>query len=143
MVFLKLLQARFNSLLDVTLVQSLRNEMNAYSMVSVVLFVIASTWQFHVHSVLASLRPSRDMKPIYSTPPRSSLSFQLFLTPHYTSEILIYLALTLLIRSWTMFTAFLWVIASLSVSAGETREWVQTKFKGDEWGRWNILPFIY
>jgi fatty-acid desaturase len=95
-----------------------------------------------VHSILGSLRP-HSVKPTYTPPPPSSLSFQLFLTPHYTAEILIYVAMTLLSRNWTMFTALVWTTTALSVSAGETREWAKEKFKGNEWGRWNTIPYIY
>ena len=109
---------------------------------SIALFVTSSIWQFQVHCILASLRPS-SIKAAYLAPPPSSLSFQLFLTPHYTAEILVYLAMTLFAKNWTMFMALIWVVTNLGVSAGETRKWAHTKFDGKEWGQWNLIPFIY
>jgi len=116
--------------------------MDRVAISSIALFVTASVWQFEVHSILASLRPSSS-EPVYLAPPRTSLSFQLFLTPHYTAEILIYLAMNLFVRNWTIFTALIWVVTNLSVSAGETRKWAHAKFDGKEWGQWNLIPFVY
>jgi 3-oxo-5-alpha-steroid 4-dehydrogenase 3 / polyprenol reductase len=123
--------------------KSIRNSVDKHVVSAILLFVTSSIWQYRCHAVLASLRPSRTTKPSYAAPPKSSLSFQLFLTPHYTAEILIYSAMTLAARNWTMFTALLWVVTNLSVSAGETRIWAHQKFRENEWGRWNIIPFVY
>jgi hypothetical protein len=117
--------------------------MDKLTIFAILIFVTSSLWQYHCHEILASLRPSKTSKPIYASPPKESISFQLFLTPHYTAEIFIYLAMTLAARNWTMLTALLWVITNLSVSAGETRVWANGKFRGNEWGRWNVIPFIY
>lgn len=130
-------------IVDVTLMRSLWNTLDRNGVASVALFITSSVWQSRVHSTLASLRPTGSIEPTYSAPPPSNVSFQLFLTPHYTAEILIYLAMTLLARNWTMFTALVWVLTNLSVSAGETRSWVRAKFKENEWGKWNLVPVIY
>src|SRR5271170_2108327 len=108
--------------------KSVWTTLDRHTFPSIALFIASSIWQFHVHSMLASLRPTT--KATYAPPPPSSLSFQLFLTPHYIAEIFIYLAMTLLARNWTIFTALIWVITNLSVSSGETRKWAKNKFKG-------------
>jgi 3-oxo-5-alpha-steroid 4-dehydrogenase 3 / polyprenol reductase len=128
--------------LDVSLSESLRNAINVNSFSAIALFLTSSLWQFHIHSILASLRPT-SVKPVYKAPPPSSLPFRLFLTPHYTAEILLYLALALLCQNWTLFMSLIWTITNLAVSSGETREWARKKFEGKEWGRWNLIPFIY
>ena len=138
---------RFNSneiglILAISLTNSVIDAMDRVAFSSIALFVTSSIWQFQVHSILASLRPS-STKSVYLAPPQSSLSFRLFLTPHYTAEILMYLAMSLVAKNWTMFTALIWVVTNLSVSAGETREWAHVKFDGKEWGQWNLIPFIY
>jgi len=122
---------------------SFLNALDRHALSSIAIFITASIWQFHIHSLLASLRPTTSKKTTYVAPPESSLSFRLFLTPHYTAEILIYLAMTLLTRNWTIFTTLIWVITNLSISSNETRKWSRTKFKENEWGRWNLIPFIY
>ena len=123
--------------------RSILDTIDRHALSSIAIFVTASIWQYHVHSLLASLRPTSTSKATYVAPPESSVSFQLFLTPHYTAEILIYLAMTLLTRNWTIFTALVWVITNLSVSSNETRKWARIKFKENEWGQWNLIPFIY
>jgi hypothetical protein len=125
------------------LITSGTSTLDRHTITSIALFITASIWQYNCHSILASLRPTRSSKATYATPPPSSLSFQLFLTPHYTAEILIYLSIFLLARNWTLFTALFWVITNLSVSSDETRLWARTTFRGKEWGKWNIIPFIY
>ena len=132
--------ARQRLIIDVSLSQS--ESLDISTMCGIALFMTCSVWQFHAHSILASLRSSK-IKPTYKTPPCSSLLFRLFLTPHYTTEILIYLAMALLSRNWTLLTASIWTITKLAVTSGETREWARKKFKGEEWGRWNLIPFLY
>ena len=130
-----------SNLPDITLPQSLHIRT---SVSSIALFITSSLWQFQIHSTLASLRPpSITSKGTYVAPPASNLSFQLFLTPHYTAEILIYLSMTLLARNWTMVTGLIWVVTNLTVSSSETRTWAQRKFKDKQWGKWNVIPFIY
>ena len=130
-------------MLGLTLRQSLFKSIDRRTISAIALFITASTWQYSTHSILASLRPVEKARTTYLPPPTSSLSFQLFLTPHYTAEILIYLAMALLLRNGTILCALVWVITNLSVSAGETRVWVNNKFRGHEWGRWNLIPFMY
>ena len=126
----------------ITRMRSILDTVDRHALSSIAIFITASIWQYNVHSMLASLRPVSISKAIYVAPPESSLSFQLFLTPHYTAEILIYLAMTLLTRNWTIFTALVWVITNLSVSSNETRKWARIKFKENAWGQWNLIPFI-
>jgi 3-oxo-5-alpha-steroid 4-dehydrogenase 3 len=130
-------------IIETSIMRSVSDAMDKHTLSAVSLFVTASIWQYNVHSMLASLRPRTTAKPTYTSPPESSVSFQLFLTPHYTAEILIYLSMALLSRNWTMFSALLWVTVDLSVSAAETRQWADTKFRGSEWGRWNLIPYVY
>jgi len=130
-------------MLGLTLRQSLFKSIDRHTISAIALFITASTWQYSTHSILASLRPVEKARTTYLPPPTSSLSFQLFLTPHYTAEILIYLAMALLLRNGTILCALVWVVTNLSVSAGETRVWVNNKFRGHEWGRWNLIPFMY
>ena len=117
--------------------------MSKHILPAIALFITASIWQFQCHSILASLRPRMTSSPVYTLPPSSSLSFQLFLTPHYTAEILVYLSILLVTRNATLFTAWIWVLTNLCVSASETRQWARRKFRDKEWGKWNVIPVIY
>ncbi len=137
------LDTKLSLITETTLGKSIFDSINRHSLSAIALFITASIWQYHVHSTLASLRSPGMRKATYLAPPSSSLSFQLFLTPHYTAEILIYLALAFQLRNWTIFCALIWVVTNLSVSAGETRVWARNKFKGHEWGQWNLIPFLY
>jgi 3-oxo-5-alpha-steroid 4-dehydrogenase 3 / polyprenol reductase len=137
------LDTKISLITGTTLGQSFFDSIDRHSLSAAALFITASIWQYNIHSTLASLRLPGARKATYLAPPSSSLSFQLFLTPHYTAEILIYLALTLQLRNWTIFSALVWVVTNLSVSAGETRVWARSKFKGNEWGQWNLIPFLY
>jgi 3-oxo-5-alpha-steroid 4-dehydrogenase 3 / polyprenol reductase len=111
---------------------------------SVALFLTASVWQFQTHSTLSSLRPSHTTKQSYSSPPKSSLSFRLFLTPHYSAEILLYLSLYMTSRSTTILAALIWTIVNLSITAEETRRWARGKFPSEkQWGKWNLMPFMF
>jgi 3-oxo-5-alpha-steroid 4-dehydrogenase 3 len=118
-------------------------KMDKNTLPALALFITASIWQFQCHSLLASLRPLTTSTAVYVPPPISSLSFQLFLTPHYTAEILIYLSMFLVARNGTLFTAWIWVVTNLCVSAGETRQWARRKFGDREWGKWNVIPIIF
>ena len=138
-----ILATKVSLITEITLRQSIFDSIDRYSLSAIALFISASIWQYHVHSTLASLRAPETRKVTYLAPPSSNLSFQLFLTPHYTAEILIYLALTLQLRNWTIFCALIWVVTNLSVSAGETRVWARSKFREHQWGRWNLIPYLY
>ncbi|KAK4554862.1 hypothetical protein LTR86_008010 [Recurvomyces mirabilis] len=139
---------------------------NLYTFLGLLLFILASGFQHDIHAYLASLRPSASS----STPSTASTSnksnnttektgpytlpthpaFSTLISPHYTAECLIYLSLTLIATppnawvNWTMFSAFVFVVVNLGVTANGTREWYARQFgpKAME-GKWRMVPFVF
>ncbi|KAI9817607.1 MAG: hypothetical protein M1832_004611 [Thelocarpon impressellum] len=111
------------------------------TMICLPLFLIASGIQHDCHSYLASL-------PKYTLP--SHPIFQILICPHYFAECLIYLGLAGIAApagSWlngTIFTALVFVVVNLGVTAETSREWYVGKFGAESVkGRWKMIPFVY
>ena len=103
--------------------------------------MIASGIQYDCHTYLSSL-------PKYTLPVHPI--FQLIICPHYSSECLLYLAMTFLaaprgkIVNQTVLNVLLFVLVNLGVSAGMTKEWYVQKFGADKVAeRWKMIPFVY
>ena len=105
------------------------------------IFILASGIQNDCHGYLASLK--KYTLPIHPI-------FKLLICPHYSAECLIYLSLAVISApkgAWvnrTLFTAFLFVVANLSVTASGTKRWYEGNFgKEAVRGRWTMVPFVW
>jgi hypothetical protein len=91
-------------------------------------FLAASVLQFHVHRVLgrerARLPPGKPHRPI------KNRLFQFIHTPHYTAEVLIYLALAGCCR-WHPLALInvLWVLVMLTVSSYNSACWMKEQWQ--------------
>ncbi len=105
------------------------------------IFILASGVQHDCHAYLASL-------PKYTLPMHPI--FQSFICPHYTMECLIYLSLAFIaapegaLINRTVFTAFVFVSANLTVTAATSKEWYERKFGKEAVAyRWIMIPGLY
>ena len=100
--------------------------------ISVLLFILASGIQHDCHTYLAYLRASKSedgkhREGEYKVPEHPA--FHSLISPHYTAECVIYLALALVAApqgSWvngTLGCALVWVGVNLGVTAYGTKEW--------------------
>lgn len=101
------------------------------NMISLCLFLYSSREQFKSHQILANLKK-------YSLP--QDRLFQIVCSPHYLCEIGIYLSFVP--YNLEFFFPLIWVIASLSVSAVETRRYYQDRFKNNVVPKYAIIPYI-
>lgn len=99
---------------------------------SFLLFFLASWDQYQNHKVLSQLIK-------YSLPTKRL--FKYVCCPHYLDEILIYASLTT--YSPKLFWPLIWVVASLTVSAFETRKYYIIKFKDKKVASYSIIPFFF
>jgi hypothetical protein len=114
-------------------------------LVSLVIFVSASWLQHSAHRTLRALR--RGGTTAYSVP--HSGAFTVLVAPHYTAEMLIYLALALLGGTWrslwTLVTLFVFV--NLTQAAHKTREWYWRTFSHSALlhrsKRYILIPYVY
>lgn len=95
------------------------------------LFIISSVEQFRSHLILSKLVK-------YSLP--TDGLFKYVCCPHYLCEVGIYASLVL--YNVEFLFPLVWVIASLSVSAIETRYYYKTKFKDQIVPNYAIIPFL-
>ena len=112
------------------------------SATAVIVFVAGSVWQHRCHRTLAELRPSTPSTvPAYSIPRGSGFSY--LLCPHYTAELVIYLAFAMLRSCLLQWLALVWTAVNLSITAHKTRQWYASKWPEGEWTRrWTIVPFV-
>jgi 3-oxo-5-alpha-steroid 4-dehydrogenase 3 len=105
------------------------------------LFLYGSIAQHSCHTYLASLKK-------YSLP--QGRLFRSIISPHYTSECLIYLGLAIVgaprgqLLNKTIATALFFEVINLGITAETTRVWYSEKFgaKSIE-GRWRMIPYVY
>lgn len=95
------------------------------------LFIVASAEQFRSHLILSKLVK-------YSLP--TDGLFKYVCCPHYLCEIGIYASLV--VYNAEFLFALVWVIASLSISAMETKVYYKTKFKDQTVPPYAIIPFL-
>lgn len=111
------------------------------AIIGIPIFILASGIQHDCHAYLASL-------PKYTLPIHPI--FQSFICPHYTAECLLYLSLAFIaapqgaLINRTMFTAFVFVSANLTVTAATSKEWYERKFGKEAVAhRWIMVPGLY
>ena len=111
------------------------------SLVAIPLFLLASGIQHDCHSYLASL-------PKYTLP--NHPIFQNVVCPHYTAECVIYFALAIMAAPdgyWvntTVFSALIFVVVNLGVTASKTKEWSSRRFGKETVGcRWKMVPWVF
>jgi len=150
--------------------------LNGQCLLGLLVFVWASWHQYNCHVILASLRPrpakgtdkhDKPKKHNYKVP--FGDWFRYMVTPHYTAEMLIYLALYLMASSSpltansstapTLLCAWLWVVVNLGILARESDHWYRARF-GDKYAalgnsgaksasasrttrRYIWIPFVY
>ena len=114
---------------------------SAKALLGVPLFLMASGIQHDCHAYLATL-------PKYTLPQHPI--FNTFVCPHYVAECLIYLALAIVSApagqpfNRTMFSAFVFVLVNLSVTASNTKAWYEKKFGKDKvTHRWIMVPSVW
>ncbi|EDO15875.1 hypothetical protein Kpol_1009p22 [Vanderwaltozyma polyspora DSM 70294] len=101
------------------------------NIVSLVIFIIASWDQYKNHRVLSELVK-------YSLPTKRL--FKICCSPHYFDEILIYSSFVSYNNEFIWL--LIWVIASLSISAIETKAYYKDKFRHQFVPNHAIIPFI-
>ncbi|KAH8595811.1 3-oxo-5-alpha-steroid 4-dehydrogenase-like protein [Bisporella sp. PMI_857] len=111
------------------------------SIVGIAIFIAASSAQHMCHVYLAGLRK-------YTLP--QSRMFRMVLSPHYTSECLIYLAMAVTaapegrLINKTMLAGLGFVVSNLAVTADATKKWYEGKFGIETLkGRWRMVPYVY
>lgn len=97
--------------------------------------------QNHCHRKLASLKK-------YTFP--EGLFFNSIVSPHYTSECLVYVAIGIVaapmgqIFNQTVLAGLVFVVCNLGITANTTRMWYIEKFGADKVvGRWRLIPILY
>lgn len=123
------------------------------SFIGVLIFLLASGFQYDCHAYLASLKKTKDTDSgmatsHYQLPEHPA--FNISLTPHYLAECLIYLALAVAaapkgtILNWTFVTALVFVMTNLGVTAYGTGQWYEQKFGSDAVkGVTRMIPFVF
>jgi 3-oxo-5-alpha-steroid 4-dehydrogenase 3 / polyprenol reductase len=121
---------------------TLRGDFTPFDGAATLLFGLASMLQQHYHRYLFSLKK-------YTLPDR--FAFNYIISPHYTAECLIYVALSFLaapaglLVNTTMLCALLFVVVNLAVTADGTKRWMLAKFPDraqDIQQRHLMIPFI-
>ncbi|KAK5135473.1 hypothetical protein LTR08_005261 [Meristemomyces frigidus] len=128
---------------------------NLQSIISILIFILASGFQHDCHTYLASLK---------STPKRISgnearndgyklpdhLAFSGLIAPHYNAECIIYMSLAILAApqgmwlNWTMVCALVFVAVNLGVTADGTKGWYERRFgKQAVEGKARMVPLIW
>lgn len=126
---------------------------SARTFISVMIFIMASGFQYDCHAYLASLKSSKKTdggaaKSHYQLPEHPA--FNISLSPHYFAECLIYLSLAIAappqgdLLNWTFVTALIFVMTNLGVTAYGTAEWYEQRFGADAVkGKARMIPFIF
>ena len=109
--------------------------------VGTVIFLLAWVGQFRCHVHLAGLRK-------YSLPEEGL--FRYFISPHYTCEVVLYVALSMVtapegtIFNQTVLASLLFVLANLGVTADRTKQWYSDKFGAERVAKkWRMIPFVF
>ncbi|KAK5125347.1 hypothetical protein LTR85_000456 [Meristemomyces frigidus] len=127
---------------------------NFRSFVSILIFILASGFQYDCHAYLASLKPpssqsksSKSEETDYKLPEHPAFSG--LIAPHYTAECLIYVSLALFAASqdawlnWTLVSAMVFVVVNLGVTADGTKTWYEAKFGKKAVGRQaRMIPLL-
>ena len=105
------------------------------------IFILASGVQYDCHIYLASL-------PKYTLPVHPA--FLHIVSPHYTAECFIYLALTFLaaprgsLVNFTVLSNLVFVVVNLGSTSDMNRSWYAKKFGIDKVAnRWRMIPWVW
>ncbi|KAK9314558.1 hypothetical protein V1522DRAFT_199892 [Lipomyces starkeyi] len=105
--------------------------------IAIIMYLVAAFTQYTAHDQLSRLKK-------YSPPPPTML-FKHLVCPHYTAEVVIYLAVAWICGFTRANVAVLvWTAVSLGTSAEQSRKFYVEKFgaKTVE-GKWNLVPFVF
>lgn len=109
--------------------------------VAVPLFLLAWAGQYRCHAHLASLKK-------YTLPTEGL--FRHLVCPHYTCELLLYLALAIAtapdgrLVNRTVLSSEPFIVVCLGVTARRTRAWYIGKFgAASVQGKWSMIPFVF
>lgn len=107
----------------------------------ILVFLFAWVNQYRCHKYLAGLKK-------YSLPEKSM--FRYLVSPHYTCECLLYLAMAVAgapegaCYNKTLVCGLLFIVTNLGVTAAGTRKWYVGKFgAGAVQRKWNMIPLLY
>ncbi|KAK9488322.1 hypothetical protein V1527DRAFT_401802 [Lipomyces starkeyi] len=105
--------------------------------IAIIMYLVAAFAQYTAHDQLSRLKK-------YSPPPPTML-FKHLVCPHYTAEVVIYLAVAWICGFTRANVAVLvWTAVSLGTSAEQSRKFYVEKFgaKAVE-GKWNLVPLVF
>ncbi|KAK9492143.1 hypothetical protein V1508DRAFT_419793 [Lipomyces doorenjongii] len=105
--------------------------------IAIIMYLVAALAQYTTHDQLSRLKK-------YSLTPPTML-FKHLVCPHYTAEVVIYLAVAWICGFTQANVAVLvWTAVSLGTSAEQSRKFYVEKFgaKAVE-GKWNLVPFVF
>nr|POF15209.1 polyprenol reductase [Quercus suber] len=110
---------------------------------------------YDCHDYLASLKTSSSKsasapqitpKTDYKLPVHPA--FHSLVTPHYFAECIIYISLALVAApqgawlNWTIFSALVFVVVNLAITANGTKKWYEAKFgKASVEKKWRMIPY--
>ncbi|KAK9431215.1 hypothetical protein V1505DRAFT_309689 [Lipomyces doorenjongii] len=127
--------ATWSDALESTLARD--DEGDSVPKIAIIMYLVAALAQYTTHDQLSRLKK-------YSLTPPTML-FKHLVCPHYTAEVVIYLALAWICGFTQANVAVLvWTAVSLGTSAEQSRKFYVEKFgaKAVE-GKWNLVPFVF
>ncbi len=111
----------------------------------ILLFFWAYLHQYRCHYILGQLRKGGKNKSQYTIP--TGDWFEFVSSPHFFTEMLIYLALTLCQAvnnpKTPMWLVFLTTCCILTASARQTQQWYREKFDDYPKERKIVIPYVY
>ena len=128
------------------------------TIISTLLFILASGIQHDVHTYLAHLKtpaaakdnPDAHHEPVKTYKLPSHAAFQPLICPHYTAECVIYLAMAINAAppgEWlnhTLTCALGFVVVNLGTTAYGTKQWYESVFGKDSVrGKWRMIPGLF
>ncbi|CAH8361911.1 unnamed protein product [Eruca vesicaria subsp. sativa] len=137
--------AKGASATEFDLLSSLTPLMNLgwYQLIGGAIFLWGWLHQRRCHAILGSLRETPSQAKEYKIPHGDW--FEIVSSPHYLAEIVLYAGL--LIASGgtdvTIWLLFGFVVANLTIAAGETHRWYLRKFENYPANRNAIFPYVY
>lgn len=109
----------------------------------IIIFMIASVFQFYCHWILGSAR--RNVTEVHR--PLDNKIFKFIHTPHYFAEFLIYFAIAGVFRFHPLSVLnLIWILAILGVSAKNSSDWLCStwKYKSHrEFCEYLMIPFLF
>ncbi|XP_057784142.1 polyprenol reductase 2-like isoform X2 [Salvia miltiorrhiza] len=114
-----------------------------YEWIGAAFFLWGWIHQLRCHAILGSIRENGHKVDEYAIPEGDW--FEYVSSPHYLAEFVIYGGLVIASGFYdiTIWLVFVFVVANLSLAAGETHKWYIHKFDNYPRNRYAIIPFIY